>query len=263
MDQALSIYFLLGWLGGDLLNLIGSFLADQLPLQVPGRADSQTPQLRGGGRSWERLYPALGARDTSAQGVPSLPSEMLPSPILGLLPFPPWVWSRHAPSFPRGDAPCFPFSLRDAPFFTPRVTPFSSSGAVPFSTPRHPSLLGLVSSPPQDTLFFPGAPGEQGTSLWDHANPPGPRGCPQHVPSPQVYTAIYYVLADVGMLSLYCYYRVKNRGRACELGQGWGLCSPARWEQRGGIPGARRDYRHSYRIACWVVGLVFFSPWVD
>ncbi|NXC12597.1 LAAT1 protein, partial [Corythaeola cristata] len=34
MDQALSIYFLLGWLSGDLLNLIGSFLADQLPLQV-------------------------------------------------------------------------------------------------------------------------------------------------------------------------------------------------------------------------------------
>ncbi|KFQ07846.1 Lysosomal amino acid transporter 1, partial [Haliaeetus albicilla] len=35
MDRALSIYFLLGWLGGDLLNLIGSFLADQLPLQAP------------------------------------------------------------------------------------------------------------------------------------------------------------------------------------------------------------------------------------
>ncbi|NXR05860.1 LAAT1 protein, partial [Semnornis frantzii] len=34
MDRALSIYFLLGWLGGDLLNLIGSFLADQLRLQV-------------------------------------------------------------------------------------------------------------------------------------------------------------------------------------------------------------------------------------
>ncbi|KFO07218.1 Lysosomal amino acid transporter 1, partial [Balearica regulorum gibbericeps] len=34
MDRALSIYFLLGWLGGDLLNLIGSFLADQLPLQI-------------------------------------------------------------------------------------------------------------------------------------------------------------------------------------------------------------------------------------
>ncbi|NXA54569.1 LAAT1 protein, partial [Nothocercus julius] len=34
MDQALSIYFLLGWLGGDLLNLIGSFLANQLPLQI-------------------------------------------------------------------------------------------------------------------------------------------------------------------------------------------------------------------------------------
>uniref|UniRef100_A0A8C8S5L9 Lysosomal amino acid transporter 1 homolog n=1 Tax=Pelusios castaneus TaxID=367368 RepID=A0A8C8S5L9_9SAUR len=34
MDQALSIYFLLGWLGGDSLNLIGSFLANQLPLQV-------------------------------------------------------------------------------------------------------------------------------------------------------------------------------------------------------------------------------------
>ncbi|XP_070812199.1 lysosomal amino acid transporter 1 homolog isoform X2 [Pituophis catenifer annectens] len=34
MDQALSVYFLLGWLGGDSLNLVGSFLADQLPLQV-------------------------------------------------------------------------------------------------------------------------------------------------------------------------------------------------------------------------------------
>ncbi|XP_042650823.1 lysosomal amino acid transporter 1 homolog [Tyto alba] len=34
MDQALSIYFLLGWLGGDLLNLIGSSLANQLPLQI-------------------------------------------------------------------------------------------------------------------------------------------------------------------------------------------------------------------------------------
>ncbi|XP_007933835.1 lysosomal amino acid transporter 1 homolog [Orycteropus afer afer] len=34
MDQALSLWFLLGWLGGDSCNLIGSFLADQLPLQT-------------------------------------------------------------------------------------------------------------------------------------------------------------------------------------------------------------------------------------
>lgn len=34
MDQALSLWFLLGWIGGDSCNLIGSFLADQLPLQV-------------------------------------------------------------------------------------------------------------------------------------------------------------------------------------------------------------------------------------
>ncbi|XP_028308232.1 lysosomal amino acid transporter 1 homolog isoform X2 [Gouania willdenowi] len=33
MDSALSIWFLLLWLGGDSCNLIGSFLADQLPLQ--------------------------------------------------------------------------------------------------------------------------------------------------------------------------------------------------------------------------------------
>ncbi|XP_012929747.1 lysosomal amino acid transporter 1 homolog isoform X4 [Heterocephalus glaber] len=33
MDQALSVWFLLGWIGGDSCNLIGSFLADQLPLQ--------------------------------------------------------------------------------------------------------------------------------------------------------------------------------------------------------------------------------------
>uniref|UniRef100_A0A8C5WE75 Solute carrier family 66 member 1 n=1 Tax=Leptobrachium leishanense TaxID=445787 RepID=A0A8C5WE75_9ANUR len=34
MDKALSIWFLLGWLSGDSCNLIGAFLANQLPLQV-------------------------------------------------------------------------------------------------------------------------------------------------------------------------------------------------------------------------------------
>ncbi|KAG7520068.1 hypothetical protein JOB18_022058 [Solea senegalensis] len=34
MDKALSIWFLLLWLGGDSCNLVGSFLADQLPLQT-------------------------------------------------------------------------------------------------------------------------------------------------------------------------------------------------------------------------------------
>lgn len=34
MDQALSIWFLLLWLSGDTCNLVGSFLADQLPLQT-------------------------------------------------------------------------------------------------------------------------------------------------------------------------------------------------------------------------------------
>ncbi|XP_019126441.1 lysosomal amino acid transporter 1 homolog isoform X2 [Larimichthys crocea] len=34
MDSALSIWFLLMWLGGDSCNLLGSFLADQLPLQT-------------------------------------------------------------------------------------------------------------------------------------------------------------------------------------------------------------------------------------
>ncbi|XP_051895415.1 lysosomal amino acid transporter 1 homolog [Pristis pectinata] len=34
MDQALSFLFLLGWLGGDSCNLIGAFLAQQLPLQT-------------------------------------------------------------------------------------------------------------------------------------------------------------------------------------------------------------------------------------
>ncbi|KAM4610331.1 lysosomal amino acid transporter 1 homolog [Polymixia lowei] len=33
MDSALSIWFLLLWLGGDTCNLVGSFLADQLPIQ--------------------------------------------------------------------------------------------------------------------------------------------------------------------------------------------------------------------------------------
>uniref|UniRef100_A0A8C5WDT6 Solute carrier family 66 member 1 n=1 Tax=Leptobrachium leishanense TaxID=445787 RepID=A0A8C5WDT6_9ANUR len=34
MDKALSIWFLLGWLSGDSCNLIGAFLANQLPLQT-------------------------------------------------------------------------------------------------------------------------------------------------------------------------------------------------------------------------------------
>lgn len=34
MDSALSIWFLLLWLGGDSCNLLGSYLADQLPLQT-------------------------------------------------------------------------------------------------------------------------------------------------------------------------------------------------------------------------------------
>ncbi|CAF91992.1 unnamed protein product, partial [Tetraodon nigroviridis] len=34
MDSALSIWFLLLWLSGDSCNVIGSFLADQLPLQT-------------------------------------------------------------------------------------------------------------------------------------------------------------------------------------------------------------------------------------
>lgn len=38
MDSAISMWFLLLWLGGDTCNLVGSFLADQLPLQVSGGA---------------------------------------------------------------------------------------------------------------------------------------------------------------------------------------------------------------------------------
>uniref|UniRef100_UPI00398F78F0 lysosomal amino acid transporter 1 homolog isoform X2 n=1 Tax=Pristiophorus japonicus TaxID=55135 RepID=UPI00398F78F0 len=34
MDQAVSIWFLLGWLGGDACNFLGAFLAQQLPLQT-------------------------------------------------------------------------------------------------------------------------------------------------------------------------------------------------------------------------------------
>ncbi|XP_060914536.1 lysosomal amino acid transporter 1 homolog [Labrus mixtus] len=34
MDSAISIWFLVLWLGGDSCNLVGSFLADQLPLQT-------------------------------------------------------------------------------------------------------------------------------------------------------------------------------------------------------------------------------------
>lgn len=69
MDQALSIYFLLGWLGGDLLNLIGSFLADQLPLQVPGPG-------------WLSNTPAPGRRDGPGAALSGTGRHKLP----GMLP---------------------------------------------------------------------------------------------------------------------------------------------------------------------------------
>lgn len=79
--------------------------------------------------------------------------------------------------------------------------------------------------------------------------PQVPVGVPSMSPPLQVYTAIYYVLADLAMLSLYCYYRVKNGGRACELGHGGSLlCSPGHWEQREGSSRALwepGDSRHS------------------
>lgn len=58
MDQALSMYFLLGWLGGDLLNLVGSFLADQLPLQV---LTNSLGQLSNTSNSREEGWDGMGA----------------------------------------------------------------------------------------------------------------------------------------------------------------------------------------------------------
>lgn len=197
------------------------------------RAGSQTPQLQGGGRGRELLYAALGARDTNCPGyapqkcspLPSWPRSLFSSPgvahsLPGCSLFPPWGCSilplllfsllslLHLPSYSF-------LSLRGCSLLHPRTLP-SSQGSR--ESRDHP--CGAIPAPP------------------------GPRGCPQHVPSPQVYTAIYYVLADLGMLSLYCYYRVKNGGRACELGQGWGLCCPGSSE--GGFQGALGGFRHSY-----------------
>lgn len=104
MDRALSIYFLLGWLGGDLLNLIGSFLADQLPLQVLTDSLgldqlSNTLQLQGGGMGRVLLNPALGTMDPNGSGM--LPSF---SPLRRMLPSfsVPWGCSL----LPRDAMPC-------------------------------------------------------------------------------------------------------------------------------------------------------------
>lgn len=40
-------------------------------------------------------------------------------------------------------------------------------------------------------------------------------------PPLQTYTAVYYVLADVLMLSLYFYYKFKKRPSPCEYGGPW------------------------------------------
>lgn len=84
MDQALSIYFLLGWLGGDLLNLIGSFLADQLPLQVLTEVVglgqlSSTPNSRAGGWDGCCLIQHWDPVTQTALECSLLPLELLPS----------------------------------------------------------------------------------------------------------------------------------------------------------------------------------------
>lgn len=53
---------------------------------------------------------------------------------------------------------------------------------------------------------------------------------PAH-PLLQTYTAVYYVLADVLMLSLYFYYKFKKRPSPCEYG------GPGCWGPGGGLGG--------------------------
>lgn len=50
---------------------------------------------------------------------------------------------------------------------------------------------------------------------------PSARDCSQHPGPPlllQTYTAVYYVLADLVMLSLYFHYKFKKRPSLCEYG---------------------------------------------
>ena len=76
---------------------------------------------------------------------------------------------------------------------------------------------------PRDAPFFPR---DAGSSQPSAGSLSAGRTNPSF--SPQVYTAVYYVLADLVMLSLYCYYKVKNRGGGRELGLGgwWGRALP-------------------------------------
>uniref|UniRef100_A0A8C5X6U7 Lysosomal amino acid transporter 1 homolog n=1 Tax=Malurus cyaneus samueli TaxID=2593467 RepID=A0A8C5X6U7_9PASS len=133
MDQALSLYFLLGWLGGDLLNLIGSFLADQLPLQ------------------------AQTARDA-----PSFLPEMLPSPILGLLRFSslglfpslPGMFRSLSPELSHSFPPrVFPFPTLllpvPVPVPGPAFQPFSRTEIIGFTIGSISSVFYLCSRVPQ------------------------------------------------------------------------------------------------------------------
>lgn len=161
MDQALSIYFLLGWLGGDLLNLIGSFLADQLPLQVPGPG-------------WLLNTPAPGRREGLGAALATTGSQrlklpgMLPSPILSLLLFPP--------------PGCGPFSpMEMLPPSPMEMLPFSPPGVVPFPAPGPSSLAGLLPfssqqllpAPAQDTPLSLRALGRAGSVPVGASPPPG------------------------------------------------------------------------------------------
>jgi len=61
----------------------------------------------------------------------------------------------------------------------------------------------------------------------------------------QVYTAVYYVLADLVMLSLYGYYKAKNWGTGGEL-QLMPIC--------GDISGAGGPWRNPQGVGCPIPG---------
>lgn len=82
MDQALSLWFLLGWIGGDSCNLIGSFLADQLPLQV-GRPLGRVGCLR---QPWHRHWGSQQGRPGLQNPDPS--SHLVRAPLCKESPLP-------------------------------------------------------------------------------------------------------------------------------------------------------------------------------
>ncbi|XP_029363140.1 lysosomal amino acid transporter 1 homolog isoform X3 [Echeneis naucrates] len=191
MDSALSIWFLLLWLAGDTCNLVGSFLADQLPLQAFHL------EIRGSLLSLLVIITRLlyTIQKMSADGV--LTHEAVGWTSQNFTSLCPngskWVWETLGE--------CARDARDMASVYLGLLSILCFMGS---SLPQYYRSCKTGNMDSALSIWF--------LLLWlagDTCNLVGSFLADQ-LPL-QIYTAVYYVLADLLMLGMYLYYKTKNK----------------------------------------------------